>query len=380
MNIKYISYFDTEDNINENRSYVLAATNKMKYIVSVLEKNNFNVEIVSVSSTKNKKFYKGKKVNISQNTVLKLFPTFPWGNKIQKFISIYSMRIFLFIYLFFNTKKNDILIIYHSMGYMFLLELLKKIKKIKYVIEAEEIYSDVFENEKIKLKEMNFFNIADGYILPTELLNESINTKNKPCTIVYGTYAVEKNRNIKFNDNKIHIVYAGTFDPRKGGANAAVSAAEYLNEKYHMHIIGFGNEKDKKKLLDEMENVAKKTKCKVTYDGLLSGEDYIKFIQSCDIGLSTQKPIGKYNETSFPSKVLSYLANGLRVVSIRIKVLEIASINNILYYYNEDTPMALAEAIKKVDTTQEYDSRELISKLNDEFSGNLQKMLSDIVL
>ena len=41
-------------------------------------------------------------------------------------------------------------------------------------------------------------------------------------------------------------VYAGTYDPRKGGVLAAVAAGQYLDDKYHIHIIGFGDEQDEK--------------------------------------------------------------------------------------------------------------------------------------
>ena len=66
--------------------------------------------------------------------------------------------------------------------------------------------------------------------------------------VIYGTYNVEKQIANKFDDGKIHCVYAGTFDPRKGGMSA-VNAAKFLDEKYHIHILGFGTEKDKKLLI-----------------------------------------------------------------------------------------------------------------------------------
>ena len=71
---------------------------------------------------------------------------------------------------------------------------------------------------------------------------------------------------------------------------------------------------------------------------MLSGEDYIRFIQSCDIGLSTQNPDAAFNATSFPSKILSYMANGLRVVSIRIPAIERSAVGNEVMFYNEQTP------------------------------------------
>ena len=222
---------------------------------------------------------------------------------------------------------------------------------------------------------MRFFELADAYIFSSTQLEKRINTKQKKYAICLGTYQVEPDRGIRFHDGKIHVVYAGTFDPRKGGAIAA--AGEFLPENYHIHIIGFGSEKDKKYLLNKIEEVSKKSKCTVTYDGLKSGEEYIRFIQSCDIGLSTQNPDAAFNETSFPSKVLSYLANGLRVVSIRIRALEQSAVNDLLFYYDENSPQAIAEAVKRINPETVYDSRKRIADLSENFVREIEALTRD---
>jgi hypothetical protein len=53
-----------------------------------------------------------------------------------------------------------------------------------------------------------------------------------------------------------------------------------------MHIIGFGSKKDVEKVEERVKELSQKCECKISYDGLLSGEDYIRYIQSCHIGLS----------------------------------------------------------------------------------------------
>ena len=114
---------------------------------------------------------------------------------------------------------------------------------------------------------------------------------------------------------------------------------------------------------------------KVTYDGLLSGEEYIRFIQACDIGLSTQNPDAAFNDTSFPSKVLSYMANGLRVVSVRIKAVETSAVGDMITYYDEQTPEGIARAIMSVDMAQPYDSRKRIAELDKQFQKELKQLI-----
>uniref|UniRef100_UPI003AB757CC hypothetical protein n=1 Tax=Faecalibacillus intestinalis TaxID=1982626 RepID=UPI003AB757CC len=170
-------------------------------------------------------------------------------------------------------------------------------------------------------------------------------------------------------------VYAGTFDPRKGGVSAATAAGEYLDKNFHIHILGFGSEEEKKILVKQIEEVNSKNGAVVTMDGLLSGEEYTKFLQSCDAGFSTQNPDANFNDTSFPSKVLSYLSNGLRVVSVRIKALEESKVGNLLYFYDGNDPKSIAETIKSINFDKDYDSREFISQLDKEFTESLKKIL-----
>lgn len=373
-NLFYLGYYDTNENKSENRNHVLAASNKMTYIVSALEKCGYCVNLISASQTKNKQKYKGKTIPIVNQSKLILFKTLPWGNKIRRVCSQLYSRFQLFRYILKNINRDDTLIVYHSVAYAPILTFLKKIKKFKLVLEVEEIYADVNGSERDRKKEYKLFNMADAFVFPTELLNEKLNAENKPHCIIYGTYQVEPDRKCKFNDDKIHAVYAGTFDPRKGGAIAAAAAAE-LDSNYHIHILGFGSEKDTKNMKDTVSELAKKYDCKITFDGLLSGEDYIRFIQSCHIGFSTQNPDADFNATSFPSKVLSYLANGLRVVSIKIDAIERSAIGDLMYFYEENTPHAIAEAVKKVDIRDDYDSREVIKELDDKFQADISNLL-----
>lgn len=375
--IFYMAYYNST-NSSERRNAVLSSVNKMNYICEALENNGYNTEIVSASGATEKKFCKSKKVKLTDKTTLKLFSSLPRLNRIVSFINRVILKTKLFLYMIKNTNKDSIVMVYHSLGYMSLVKRLKKLKGFKLIIEAEEIYGDVIGDEKTSQKEYDFFKIADGFIFPTELLSEKVNTEKKPEVIIYGTYHIEKELPKLFSDGKIHCVYAGTLDPRKGGAIASAESALFLNENYHIHILGFGNEKEKAETLNTIDSISKKSKAKITYDGLLSGEEYIKFIQSCDIGLSTQNPNGKYNDTSFPSKILSYMANGLRVVSVRIPVVEESGIGKCVYYYDEQTPENIAKAIKSIDFSEEYDSRKTIGVLDKAFICNLKTMLKGL--
>ncbi len=374
--VYYLGFYDIDNNKNEKRNIVLSATNKMSYIIEAIDDCGYCADVISASYTLGEKKCPEKCIDIAKNSKLHLFKSLPWGNKFKRVKSyIYTYRQ-LYKYIVSNLKKDDILIVYHSMAYMSPVKKAKKKIGFELILEVEEIYNDVIKkSEKKREQEVNYFKLADKYIFPTELLNECVNKENKPYSVIHGTYRVERDRGGSFGDDKIHVLYAGTLDPRKGGA-AAAAAAGFLPENYHVHILGFGGKTEIEYIKKLVSDVNKKTRATLTYDGLLSGDDYIEFIQKCNIGLSTQNPNADFNATSFPSKILSYMANGLRVVSVRIPAIEHSAIGEDMYYYNEQTPEEIAKAIMSVDLNDGYDGRAKIKQLDKSFREELKELLN----
>lgn len=375
--IKYVAFYANEMLKDENRQCALSAADKINYICSCLLRNNVDVELISPSWTNNNSgCYSGGNINIDKNLTMTYFRTFGSKYRLLKIFKYIFSMIQLFFYLIRYVDKNDTVLLYHSVMLSRPIRMAKYFKKFKLILEVEEIYQDAQSmNMFSKMSELKILGAADSYIFSTELLDEKINKLKKPSIMLYGTYRNEVFRNTSFEDDHIHIVYAGTFDPKKGGAATAISVAEYLPENYHVHIIGFGSNAQVKYIKELVNKTKITTKASVSYDGLLRGEDYNSFLQKCDIGLSTQIPGAVYNESSFPSKILSYMSNGLRVVSVRINVIEKSAINDKVYYYDEQNPKSIAEAIMKIDFSQSYDSRILIKKLDDEFTKNINKIL-----
>lgn len=380
--LKYIAYYSDPDE-SKYRKAAPSADTKIDYIVSVLMREGCNIKVISkcgVEKCESILKYDEDYAIEKNGTMVHFVPSLT-----SKFR---SLRFFTRIYT--NLKINRLIkkeclntdckiLIYHSLGMCSIIKYLKKHKK-SFTLEVEEIYSDVMAKKKKQNREKEdfMFSAASSYIFSTELLNREINSGNKPYVVCNGTYNTTQKlveEKIFDDKDKNHCVYAGTFDPRKGGVTAAISAAEFLSENYHMHILGFGNEEETKSMKDLISEVSKKSVATVTYDGLLSGEEYIRFIQSCDIGLSTQNPDAAFNATSFPSKILSYMSNGLRVVSIRIPAIEGSAIGKYMYYYDKQTPEEIAKAIMAVNVQDDYDGREIVSGLDAEFCCDIANLM-----
>lgn len=375
--IKCLAYYDTLES-NDNRMNSPAAYTKTSYILECFERLGYDVDILSASYVVGNKSAKGKIQKLSDKITLKTLFSMGRGSFVKKVMA----RILFGISYFFNllkfVNKGDTVWVYHSIRLMWQVKLLKKLKKFNLILEVEEIYGDVSSSKKMSRKELEYFKCADGYIFCNYLLGEKINRDSKPFAVSHGAYTPADDKEPSFNDGKIHVVYAGTFSLEKGGAYFAVGAAEHLSEKFHMHILGFGTEKQVEDIASLISETDKRSRCKITYDGCLSGDEYYAFLQMCQIGLSTQNPAGEYNDTSFPSKVLVYMANGLRVVSVRIPAIEKSDVGQYMHFYDEPTPEAVAKAIENIDFNSEYNGREIIKELDVEFLKDMDKLLKDI--
>lgn len=372
--VHYLGYYDVPANKPQNRSFAPSAAAKMDYVISALNRSGFAVAVASASQTTDRRSHLGKTTALGDNNTLRLFRTLAWGGIARRIVRSVAMRASVLAYLLKHAKRGETVIVYHSLGYASTVALAKRLKGFRLVLEVEEIYADVTGRQWDQRAESRVFRRADAFIFPTELLNGELNRQGKPHVIVHGVYRVEVARPRALGDGRIHVVYAGTFDPRKGGA-AAAAAGLFLDERYHIHIAGFGSHADTESLLEVINDVSQRTECRVTYDGLLVGEQYVDFLQTCDIGLSTQTPGAAFGDTSFPSKVLSYMANGLRVVSIRLNALERSGVGDLLFYYDEDTPQAIARAISEVDLSQPHDYTERLKALDAEFVLTLEKLV-----
>lgn len=368
-------YVNLEKTENRNILGSPAGINKMDYIIRVLGQLNIKTTVISACSARSKQSNPAVQKEIYPNVTLKLLPTLKCNKLPSRIVSKLYFLLHLIFCLIKDVKRGDTLLVYHALSLMLPIKILRLFRKFNLILEVEEIYGDVTNNGRCSKRELNFFRKADGYLFATELLENKVNIDRKPAIIVNGVYNAEPAREKLFLDDKIHVVYAGTLDPRKGGAVAAAAAALYLNDKYHLHILGFGSELDKMFLLGEVARISGKSKCTITFDGCLSGEEYIRFIQSCHIGLSTQDPSAAFNATSFPSKILSYMSNGLRVVSVRIPAIELSQVGKYLHYYDSQTPEAIAKAIMTVDMNDDYDSREAIKNLDIAFKNQVIELL-----
>ena len=350
--------------------------NKMKYVISVLNEITDNeTVVVSPCETTLYKYVKGSYTKIAQNVSLKTFDSLRSKYKLLRAFGYGITKLQFILYLLRNIRSADTIVVYHSLALMRTIRAIKKIKKCNLIIEAEELYSDVTEDEKLRKKEIQYLQIADKYIVITELLNKQINLSGKTRIISHGTYRTNPKYSDKFDDGKVHVVYAGSFDPIKGGGISAIESAAFLDKHYVLHILGKGTPSQNEMMIHKIAEISQKTECEIVFEGYKTGKEFDAFIQSCHIGLSTQQPDGKYNASSFPSKVLMYMSNGLPVVSVRIPAIETSEVGEYVYYYDTPSPENIAQAIQSVPLDKDLNVSDKLDTLDKEFKEGLAELL-----
>lgn len=374
--IYYLAYYSNQEE-GKKRDAVPAADLQVSYLSQVFSEIGFDVEIIALNARYSGERFlsiqKGFTKRISDNITVRYFNCIE--SKYAKIRSIASRLIYLYASKYIKRISDGVIVIYHSRIFYPYYHMLNRHKR-KYILELEEIYSDVIGSLKKRHKEIKEVEKASAYILPSIPLAEEI-ANGKKYVLYHGSCRNEANIGKGFGDGRIHVVYAGTFDYRVIGEFSLIQAAKYLDENYHIHIIGFGrNQEDVNRVLEEIDSV-QELPCKVTYDGLLLGEEYLAFLQSCDIGMFSRNPDADDINSSFPSKIMSYLSNGLHVVATRADSIERSEVANIVEFCDTNKPEDVAKAIKRVDLYAPYDSRKELKKIEERLKINLKEMLEN---
>lgn len=377
--MKLVSFYDIPKYKNERRVSAPSAITVIDYMCNCCREFGERVEIISAAETRNEVGkYSFRSEMISRGITLTQVKTKGHRNQLFRCIGKMRARLWLVYYLLKHTKKGETVFFWDSPVLyepLFLFRIFSRCKNVKILYFATEIFQEVlYLNPLKRWLEMYLFKSAEKLIVSTEMLNDIINKNNRPYIILNGIYNPIPDFNERFNDDYKHVVYAGTINKKKGSGQA-VSIAKFLDDSYRIHILGFGIEKEVKELKRNIEISNSVNNCKITYEGTLSGDAYNRFLQKCDIGLCSQNLNEKYNDSSFPSKIFTYLANGLRVVSVELKAVKTSGIGKLLYYSKSDNPKDIADVIKGMDFDSEYDSRLLLSELHKKFVKEFQKLI-----
>ena len=368
--VHYIGYYVDKNNENEY-SYNVPGLKKMQYVAASLKSTGEEVSIFSVCRKKSKGRFSTKSLITEEGYNLTYRAT-SVGGLLEKALDKIQFIRAIDKYIKTQVKDNDTVVVYHSVNLTHRLTKHLKRKKVKWILEVEELYGygASFDNPDVH-KEIEDIKKFPKHIFVNNVLPEFLGISQN-YTVCYGSYIVQE-KPITAPHDKVRVVYAGTIEQSKIGAYTAVEAARYLGDDYEMHIAGFGTEQAISKLKEMIEENNRLGECQIIYHGKLDGEELSNLLFSCDIGLSTYVIRLPFSNCVFPSKLTTYVCHGLKVVIGRAENFEKAEIAKGWTYYDENEPRMIAEAVERAQGSTGVDCTELIKRLDGEFKQWLKE-------
>lgn len=373
--VYYIGWY-ISDSDKDKYSGNVPGNLKMHYVVDQLKESGNTPEIISFARKKGATGLYNTRVSNSQGCLLRYLGGVGGNGRFTQRID-FLMKECLFIWLcLFKIKKSDTIVLYHSVALTNLLAKLRKFVKRHVILEVEEVYGYAAQGDDKTSLEVEFKTIPlmDEYILINDYLQEEFNLPKEKCVPCYGVVNIPERHEGRFDDGKIHVVYAGTIEGRKQGAFLAVETATHLPDNYITHILGFGKKEQIDALSKKIEEINRlKGFEAVIYHGFMSGETLDNFLFKCHVGLSTYVQRDDFANNSLPSKVLTYMCHDLAVVRGNATAFNIMDISKFWTLYTIGTPEDVAAAVVSARIPKFGEHSKYLTECNDRFVSFLKQ-------
>lgn len=375
--VYYVAFYTrTKD---RTRRQNLAGSEKAGYIIKTFHDLGEEVTILSNARTISRRGMKPERIRSGTKRIrLYTFASWGKGGRVKDAINAGYGLLQLLGYMLLFVRREDTVCVYHSMGYLGLMALIRKVKKFRYILEVEELYQYIDANRSgYKKKEERVFSEPDAFIFSNRLIAEEVNLPARPAVVVNGVYRNRRRLTLKKESRVVRLVYAGSLEPQKG-IGKILDIAACLDEGYELRIIGTGTTEDIREVTDRVRCLNQSGK-KVFYDGIRTGRKYREYLQKCDIGLCIQDQTDIFNRYGFPSKVVSYLSNGLDVITnglIQIKTSELAGYVNIV---ESDEAETIAVYINE-KRYQKRNAEAVVRSLDLAFHAELEKLINQLMI
>lgn len=375
--IKYIAFYSNE---KDRYPQSLAAIDKINYVCEVLENAGFRVELLSLCDVSLNGPKQSHQEQLLKQSQLFLPKTFYRKNLLRKI----QHRLFRdrsrFAFLNKHIDDGDIVLAYHSLQVLRYVSRIRKRRDIKLVLELEEVYSKLRQsnsNPKKIEEEERLINQCDAFLFSSEVLKEGFRSESilKPSAVINGVYHM--NRILPKNDRLERIVYAGGFAPERG-VDAVIELSQYLPRNYSIHILGSGTKEETERVVNLISSLNSDNCCSIVFHGEKRGEEYTSFLQSCDIGICLQNPEDVFNKYEFPSKVFSYLSNGLFVVSTDIVQLQKSPVYDFITIAPSNNLGDVANTIMNMDVAKLKNPAEVLEYLDKKAVQDIKQLMEGL--
>lgn len=369
MSLFYFGFYTKNCNPNNFLEFP-GCNNKMSYIVNSIKSSNISLKVICLGESKDNITHSSKQLRIDS-----LEENFFVGTIKYNFLSKLYLYFQIITILLFRVKKTDTVIFYHSYYLLFLFKIIKSFKNFNLIIEVEESYKAAWGKSDSEIhNEIKNLKGADAYIYVNDLLPNIIEN-TKPYVVCYGTYEVKDVLSLQRSCEKKRIVYGGVITENDDSdIYLAIKAMKYLDNSYHLSILGYGSGSALNKLKQYI--IENNLSTNIVYEGFLKGDDYMNFLKKCDFAINPRVLSDRLSDYTFPSKVLAYLSVGLPVVSTPIRCIKESKVSGLVSFSESTDPLSFSNAIKSLNlnTNPIY----TIKSLDELFIKDLKRLLENV--
>ena len=241
-----------------------------------------------------------------------------------------------------HTKNGDLLIIdNYELIYVISVLITRFFRNVTIILDYEDgkhLIDHGWQKTLSWLAESVGKRLIRGAILASPILKERL-PKKLLSELFPGI--IYNNKTFSININKeTRFLYYGSLDETRG-VGLLLDAIKMLPDyNWHLDIAGDGN-------LRTAVQEAVKSNSRITFHGALSSKDCDNLAETCHIGINPQRGSIAASNGTLPGKIFTYLSSSLVVLSSQAScVPEVCG--SALLYYNEDTAVSLAAAMKAI--------------------------------
>ena len=373
--VYYIGWY-ISDSDKDKYSGTVAGNLKMHYVVDQLKESGNTPEIISFARSQTYRGFYLSKSKKSQDCQLRYLGGFSGYGRLGAKLDFIIKKVLFIFWLFFKVKSEDTIVLYHSVSLTSLLTKIRKIVRRHVILEVEEVYGYAAQGDDKSSLEVEFKTIPlmDEYILINDYLQKEFSLPKEKCVPCYGVVNIPQRHEGRFDDGKIHVVYAGTIEGRNLGASLAVETAVFLPNNYVTHILGSGKKEHIDALLERIREINElKGFETVIYHGFMSGEALDNFLFKCHIGLSTYVQRDDFANNSLPSKVITYMCHDLAVVRGTASAFKMMDISKYWTLYSTGTPEDVAKTVASAMIPKFGEHAQYLLECNNKFVSFLSK-------
>lgn len=335
MNSVYLANVVIDENNIKEREPISSEAGRLKALemLDVLTESSLFKKIYLVSQGQGKKWglYRQCVIEKDSYTIIYL-PIIVCGSFLRNLSAILST----IVWFIRHVNKQGVVISYNFDPLKAIpILLLRPILKFKLVIEYEELCRDLGVKYKLhNMLEQLGAKIADGLIVSSNVILEKLKVSADITKVTVASGYIPNYNHISDEcdlgrfSKILTLLYAGRLDEERGIRKFVDT---FVKTYYQARLLITGDGP----LKSYIQDIANRYDS-ITYLGILPEEEFDKVIELVDICVNPQPTGRKFTDSSFPSKVVNYLAHGKIVISTRVRSLINSPYKDMLIFYSDE--------------------------------------------